>query len=117
MEAPDNRPLVAALQALFEAPEMNLRPALEALAASTLILGEDDEGPFTVEVEEGELLALFTDPMELHIFEPGAKWRTMTGEEAIRRVARDEIDGLVVNPAGRAFELSREDVLDFFEID
>jgi hypothetical protein len=117
MEAPDNRDLIAALQAVFEAPEQNFRKVLETLIESTLIVGEDEEGFLTVETDEGELLALFTDVIELTLFEAGARWTTMSGEEVIRRVAADEIDGLVVNPAGKAFELSREDVLDFYEID
>jgi hypothetical protein len=116
MEPPDNRPLLDALDGLFASPD-RMRPVLEAFVASTLIVAEDEDGPLTVDAEQGEYVALFTDLLELNLFEAGSRWTTMTGEEIVRRIARDEIDGFVVNPAGTSFELSREDVLDFFEID
>lgn len=121
MDPPDNAALTALLSALHEAPEHetehHLRPLLEALLASTLITGEDEEGLFIVDLDEGDFLALFTDPIELHMFEPNSRRISIRGEDAIKRIAEDEFDGLIVNPAGRSFELSREDVLDFFEID
>ena len=121
MEPPDNAPLALALRALFDAPEyetdQHLRPVLEAFVPSTLIAGEDDEGLFTIDVDDGVFLCLFTDLVELHMFEPGSRWITVRAEDALRRVSEQEFDGLIVNPAGQSFELSREDVADFFDID
>jgi hypothetical protein len=121
MEPPDNQPLLFALRALFDAPEyardLSVRPVLEAFVQSTLLSGEDEEGAFTVDLDDGVYLALFTDPMELHMFEPGSRWTAMPAEDAIRSVARGDFEGLIINPAGQSFELSREDVEDFFELD
>lgn len=121
MTPPDNGPLTRAINALFEAPATDagryFRPVLEALVAGTLIGGAGDD-PLTAEGDEGEeLLALFTDLIELHMFEPGAAWAPIPGERAIRSVAEGDFDGLVVNPRGRSFELSREDVSELFEVD
>jgi len=121
MDPPDNGPLSSAMRALADAPEyeteQHLRPVLEALVASTLITGEDEEGLFTAEIEGELFLALFTDAIELHMFEPNSRWIAIRGEEVIRKIAEDEFDGLIVNPAGQSFELSREDVIDFYDID
>lgn len=97
--------------------DLRLRPFLEALVEANLISG-DDPFPTAVETEdEEEYLAVFTDLIELHFFEPRCPWRPISGEEALRRVARGEFDGLVVNPGQRQLELSRDDVQDFFEFD
>jgi hypothetical protein len=116
-EAPSNPRLAAAIESLLDAPseelEPKLRGLLEQLAASTLIGGDELE----VETDEGLFLALFTDLVELHFFEPGGRWSRVEAAEALRRVARGDYDGLVVNPGRRQLELSREDVLDFFELD
>ncbi len=121
MEPPDNANLIRAMRAFFDAPESEteryLRPVLEALLEARLIAG-DDEGPITLESDSGELfLPLFTDLIELHMFEPGSRWIAMPTVDAIRSVAEGEFDGLIVNPAGQELELTREDVLDFFDID
>ena len=120
MEPPDNHSLTQAMRALADAPEWEteqfLRPVLTAFVDATLIAG-DDEGPMMTETDDGEYLALFTDLIELHMFEPGARWITIPAEDAIRSVAEGEFDGIIVNPGGASFELSREDVKDFFDID
>lgn len=97
--------------------DQRLRPFLEALVESKLISG-DDPFPSVLETEDEEdYLAVFTDVIELHFFEPGSPWRAISGEDAVRLVAQGDYDGLVVNPGQRQLELSREDIQDFFEID
>lgn len=120
-EPPDNSALVRALAAVLEAPsgelEVHLKPLLHTLLGSTLLSG-DGRHPTTVETDdEEEYLALFTDPVELHFFEPGTTWRLLAASKAIEQVARGDFDGLVINPGPRQLELSREDIQDFFEID
>ena len=120
-EPPDNQLLARAMRELADAPEYDaerfLRPVLEAFVQATLIVGDDD-GPITVEGDDGgTYLALFTDLVELSLFEPNLAWTTIQAEDAIRCVADGEVDGMMVNPAGSQLELSKEDVLDFFDID
>jgi len=113
-DAPDNRDLLQAINDLAAASQDDvdrlLKPVLHRLVSATLITERDLS---TVD----EYIALFTDPIDLHFFEPGAAWKTITAAEAIKLIARGEYDGLVVNPGRRQLELSREDVIDFFEID
>ncbi len=113
-EAPDNRDLLQAINDLAEASQDDvdrlLKPVLQRLVGATLITERDLS---TVD----DFLALFTDPIDLHFFEPGAAWITISAAAAIKLVARGDYDGLVVNPGRRQLELSREDVIDFFEID
>lgn len=121
VDAPTNPRLVKAIVEVLDAPsfelDARLRPFLEALVEAKLMSG-DDPFPSVVETDdEEEYLAVFTDLIELHFFEPGSPWRAISGEEALRRVARGDFDGLVVNPGQRQLELSRDDVQDFFEFD
>jgi type III secretion system (T3SS) SseB-like protein len=113
-----DRSLAAAIELLAEAgPDeisVRFRAVLDQLIKAKLLIGEDS----IVETEDGEeLLALFTDPVELFAFDTSGAQETITGEEAIRRVADEDYDGLVINPKGRSFELAREDILEIFEID
>ena len=123
MNPPDNSRLTRLLAELLDAPQDDaaalMKSALQTLVSSRLITGDRSEEPSFEEDEEegGVLLALFTDLVELHFFDPGAPWALVAGEEAIRAVARGDWDGLVINPRGRRFTLSREDVLELFEID
>ena len=41
----------------------------------------------------------------------------MAAAEAIKKVARGEFSGLALNPAGQRFELTDEDVRDFFDVE
>ena len=116
-----NERLLRAIQVVVDAPLDDLsgdfRALLDELVKSTLIAARD---PDTSVVETGEdevFLALFTDVMELFAFESESAWVTMTAEDALRSVARGDYDGLVINPAGKAFELSRNDIEDMFEIE
>ncbi len=118
---PDNQVLAQAMRELAEAPEYDaerfMRPVLEAFVQATLIVADDD-ALMTVEGEDGgTYLALFTDLIELSLFEANVAWATISAEDAIRSVADGEVDGMIVNPAGTQLELSKEDVLDFFDID
>src|SRR6516162_3155778 len=97
-DAPSNPALSAALMGVLGASGDELRSQLlallDALIASKLIAADDD-GYVTVEGEEGaSMLALFTDLIELHFFEPGSAWVLISGEDAIRRVAQGDFDGL-----------------------
>ena len=120
MEVPSNPRLIKAVHTLLDAYSDDAgqlyRDVLEALVTSTLIAGDDGE-PATVDTEDGEMLAVFTDLVELSTFDADLAWKAPAGEEAIRLVASGDYDGLVVNPAGRSFELSKDDVIDLFEID
>ena len=122
MQAPStNTQLIRAIDALHDAPEgamqTEFRAVLDALLASALIVPDDDGEPLAFEGEDDELLLpLFTDLLELHMFEPGAPWTELRGEDAVRRVADGDYDGLVINPRGKRFDLAREDVLDLFDI-
>lgn len=120
-DAPINPQLVQAIAAVLDASttelDVKLRAVLKELLLSSLIT-TSDPFPATVETEDDDsYLALFTDLIELHFFEPGARWQKMSPEEAIRRVANDEHDGLVVFGGGRRLELSADDVRDMFDID
>ena len=102
MEAPSNPALAKAIEevraAAGEEWERKLKALLEQLVAATMIAGEDDGEPVTVEIEEGEWLALFTDLVELHFFEPGRSWQAFAVEDAIRLVAGGDYGGFVINP-------------------
>jgi hypothetical protein len=118
-EPPENADLVRSIERLQAEPhrlEENLRPLLGELLVSTLIAGRDGD-LLTVDVDGDDYLALFTDLIELHMFEPGSPWEAIATEEALRQVAGGDYEGVVVNPRGRSFELSRDDVLDFFDFD
>jgi hypothetical protein len=120
--APTNPDLVRAIQELFDAPtatmEAEFRAVLKELLRSTLIVAEEGGDPVSIENDDGEvMLALFTDLVELHMFDPGSPWSTIKAEAAIRLVADDEFDGIIINPRGRSFELAREDIVEIFEID
>src|SRR5215472_1739952 len=109
----DDRSLAAAIARFVEAPHdemaVRFRAVLDALLESALLTGDDS----VVETEDGEeLLALFTSPVERFAFDGGGSEETMTGAEAIRRVAAGDYDGLVIDPSGRAFELAREEILE-----
>jgi len=113
-----NQSLVDALALLRDAEYDDMGPrfraVLDALVATTLFTFEDA----FVETEEGdELLALFTDNVELFAFDSTARRELIRGEDAIRAVASGDYDGLTINPSGKAFELARDDVLEIFEID
>jgi hypothetical protein len=115
---PDERSLAAAIASFGEStPDemaVRFRAVLDALLESVLLTGDDS----VVETEDGEeLLALFTSPVERFAFDGGGNDETVTGAEAIRRVAAGDYDGLVIDPNGKAFELAREDILEIFEID
>ena len=120
-DVPSNPRLVEAMRGVRDASLDGLEGCLRALLAelvlSTLIAGDDGELSSVQTEDEQVYLALFTDSVELHFFGPGSRWVAIAADEAIRRVADGEYDGLVVNPGSRQFELSREDVLEFFDID
>ena len=108
-EPPDTTAFVRALNEYFDAPEERFRSLLDAFVGSTLITLDDED--------EDSTLLLFTDLVELHMFAPDARWVAMPSEEAIRAVASGDFDAIVVNPGGRSFELTHEDVADLFDID
>jgi hypothetical protein len=118
MEAPDLARAIADLMHAGAGDPSLFRSVLDQLVKSTLIAAKSGGELMFVDVdEEGELLALFTSPIELFTFDSGAVQTTITGEEAIRLIASGEYDGLVIDPRGNAFELSRDDIEDMFEID
>jgi hypothetical protein len=94
-----------------------LRQLLEALAGSTFWVADDGELGYVQSDDHRILLALFTDRAAADRFLVDAESKVMPAEEAIRRVSGGEYGGLIVNPEERSFELSAEDVRDFFEID
>ena len=120
-EAPSNPRLVEAMRNVRDASldglEARLRALLHELVLSTLVAADDGELSSVETEDENLYLALFTDLVELHFFGPGSRWVAITADDAIKRVASGEYDGLVVNPGSRQLELSREDILEFFDID
>ena len=122
METPDNQPLIDAIESLQDAfgegLESRMRALLQAILGSTLITGDEEGEPTLVEDDEGNvLLALFATTLDLHFFSAGTPSAEVRGSDVIRRVAAGDYDGLVINPGTRQFELRREDVLDYFEVD
>ena len=118
----DNQALSDAMSqlqgALGDGLEAAMRAVLRALLESVLIAGEEDGEPAVVEDEEDRVfLALFTSSLDLQLFFAGSPSIEIAGEEAVRRIAAGSYDGLVINPGSQQFELSREDVLDCFEVD
>lgn len=107
----DNAPLSSAIAALLEDQSGNpgplFRAVLDALLKSTLLTCESDE----------DYLPLFTHVVEMFAYDADAERSSITGEEAIRRVAAGDYEGLVIDPAGKSFELSGEDIEDMFDID
>ena len=121
-DAPSNPRLLNSIRELndssVEDMERCLRVALNSLLESELVVGEEDGEPSTFETDDEELmLALFTDLIELHMFAPGSPWKAMEAGDALRQIKEGEYDGLVINPSGVSLALSRDDVLEFFEID
>jgi hypothetical protein len=114
----ENRALVDGIARLAEAgPDeiaVRFRAVLDALIETSLLT---TAGAVVETMDGEEFLALFTDPVELFGFDESGAQELITGEEAIRRVADGDYDGLVINPNGAAFELTREDILEIFEID
>ena len=112
MGAQDNQHLTDAIAVLQGASvdrlEVALRALLQAIVDSTLIRPKDNDD---------KVLLLFASKLDLHFFEPGCPSTEVRGADAIRSVAEGKFDGLVLNPGTREFELSREDVLDYFEVD
>lgn len=122
MPTQDNQPLIEALARLAQATsdglEAPMRAVLEAILASELITGDDDGEPSIVDGDSGQaVLALFTTKLDLHFFAAGSASRAILGADAVRQVSAGEFDGLVINPGASQFELSREDVRDYFDVD
>jgi hypothetical protein len=117
-EAPSNPGLADAARAALEGgpeDEARLRAFLSAFAEATLIAA-DDNGWVSADVDGEDYLALFTDLIELYFFEPGLRWTAVRASDAIAKVIAGDYDGLVLDAGPRQIELSREDVLDFFEL-
>lgn len=124
MHTSDNQTLIDALGELSGASSEQLgacmRAVLEAMVDSWLITGNDEGDLSVVRGQHGRghsCLALFTTKLDLHFFDPGCPSIDMRGADAVRRVSAGDFDGLVINPGAQQFELSREDVLDYFEVD
>lgn len=123
-EAPTNPRLVRAIAAMLDAPDeamdLMMRPLLGELVEATLVAATSSgpaRAPRTVRRRGQPHLALFTDAVELHLFASGEPWIALRADEAIKRVARGDYGGLVVNPGPRELVMSRDDVRDFFDID
>ncbi len=122
MHTTDNQALLDALARLRDAAadgmEAAMRRLLEQILTSTFITGEEDGASLVVEDDDGQpCLALFATTLDLHFFSPGAPAVELAGAQAVRQVASGSYAGVVINPGTKQFELSREDVLDYFEID
>ncbi len=117
-EAPANPGLVRAIAAMLDASDaamdLMMRPLLGELVEATLVGARD---PLRVKRRGQSYLALFTDVVELHLFESEEPWVAIPAAEAIKQVARGDHGGLVINPGRRELVLSRDDVRDFFDID
>lgn len=118
VESPSNPRLVRALAAMLDAPEAMMdglmRPFLNELVEAWLVTGRE---PLIVRRGADRYLALFTDVVELQLYEREEPWTVLRADEAIKQVARGDYGGLIVNPGPRQFQLSRADVADFFDID
>ncbi len=115
-----NEALLEALEDFLDSDEEEaaepLRDFLSAFAGSQLWVAEDGELAYFETKNKQFFLALFTDLEEAKAFAPKHQPRPMAAAEAIKKVARGEFSGLALNPAGQRFELTDEDVRDFFDV-
>ncbi|MFO0727568.1 MAG: SseB family protein [Myxococcota bacterium] len=116
----ENQALLEAFEEFLDAEEEEaaepLRAFLSALAEAQLWVAEDTELAYFETKARQIFLAVFTDSAGAKAFAPHHEVRRMPGAEAIKKVARGEFSGMALNPAAECFELSAEDVRDFFDI-
>ena len=116
----ENEELLAALEDFLGAEEEEafepLRDFLGSLIASRLWVADDGELAYFETKARQIFLAVFTDVSQAKAFAPKHEPRAIGGADVIKKIARGEYSGLALNPADHCFELSAEDVRDFFDV-